>query len=111
MDARALGAVSLRTTTKPFADVEIVWSWCPDAGTKCARRSVSGLRATGANKPGPPVGPPGRARINRNTIAQGRPDDSAFTCGSFPVRFLRTGASRVRRAPGLPCALPMFRGR
>ena len=46
------------------------------------------LRVTVANKPGSP----GRARISRKTIAQGRPDCPARTCGSCPVHFLRTGA-------------------
>jgi hypothetical protein len=49
------------------ADGEIVWSWRPKAGVKSAERSAD----DGDNK----AWSPGRARINRNTIAQGRPDD------------------------------------
>ena len=49
---------------------------------------------------------PGRARINRNTIAQGRPDDSAYTCGSFPVLFLCTGAAGA--AGTRPSLRPLF---
>jgi len=59
--------------------------------------------ATEANKPGTP----GRARISRNTIAQGRLD--RFGCPVVAcvrkVHFLCTQGSRVRPASGLPCAL------
>ena len=39
------------------------------------------------------------------TIAQGRPDASAYTCGLYPCAFFTHRGPRVRRAPGLPCAL------
>ena len=42
------------------------------------------------------------------TIAQGRPDDPGYTCGSYRVLFVARGPW-VRRAPGLPCALVMSR--
>jgi len=57
-------------TNDVIADGEVVWSWRPDAGAKLAMM----LRVTPmtvARKPGSP----GRPRISRNTIAQGRPDD------------------------------------
>src|SRR5262249_36886320 len=67
------------------------------------------LRVTVANKPGAPR----RARISRNTIAQGRPVVPAepevtwwaFVCG----RPLHT-TLRARAAPRLPCALRFRRG-
>jgi len=51
------------------ADGEIVWSRSPDAGIEPAGGD---LQAAVANKPGTP----GRSRISRNTIAQGRPGRS-----------------------------------
>ena len=92
----APGQVLLRKTTGPDADGEIVWSWRPDAGVKRAERSVRDRSKKARFL--------GRARIRRKTVVQGRPGDSAFTCGSFPVLFYARGP-RVRRAPGLPCAL------
>src|SRR5262245_34206603 len=57
-------------TSRAFADGEIVWSWSPEAGIKfCGTYR----RTTVANKPGAPR----RARISRNTIAQGMPVDPA----------------------------------
>ena len=47
---------------------------------------------------------PRRARISRKTIAQGRPDDPGYTCGSAACFFVARGPW-VRWAPGLPCAL------
>jgi hypothetical protein len=54
---------------------------------------------------------PGRARISRRTIAQGRPECFRFTCMLMCVFFRCTlhMRPRVQRAPGLPCAL-FFRG-
>src|SRR5580704_4925993 len=48
-----------------IADGEIVWSWRPKAGAKFSRM----MRGDGDNK----VRSPGRSRISRKTIAQGRP--------------------------------------
>src|SRR5712691_12599320 len=42
------------------------------------------------------------------TIAQGRPDDPGYTCGSAACFFVARGPW-VRRAPGLLCALVMSR--
>src|SRR5262249_18462829 len=56
------------------ADGKIAWSWPPDAEVKPAGEDPP---ATVANKPGAP----GRARIRRNTIAQGRPDRTGRACG------------------------------
>jgi hypothetical protein len=48
------------------------------------------------------------AKETVKTIAQGRPDEAAFTCDDYTrvLLILHTG-SRVRRAPGLPCALSL----
>jgi hypothetical protein len=56
---------------------------------------------------------PGRARINRKTIAQGRPVASGFACGFPPVHSYatwRTGGHGCQPAPGLPCALLISEG-
>jgi hypothetical protein len=54
---------------------------------------------------------PGRARISRKAIAQGRPECFRFTCMlvcAFPCASMHT-RPRVQRAPGLPCALCLKR--
>jgi hypothetical protein len=56
-------------TSGMAADGEIAWSWRPDAGAK-SRRNLF-LQGDGGKK----ARSPGRSRISRNTIAQGRPDD------------------------------------
>ena len=56
---------------------------------------------------------PGRARISRKAIAQGRPECFRFTCMlvcAFPCASMHT-RPRVQRAPGLPCALCLKRAR
>jgi hypothetical protein len=55
-------------TSGMAADGEIVWSWRSDAGAKFVGDI---LRGDGGNQ----AWSPGRSRISRNTIAQGRPDD------------------------------------
>ena len=53
----------------------------------------------------------GEHDINRRAIAQGRPDALRFTCMlvcAFPRASMHT-RPRVRRAPGLPCALCLKR--
>jgi len=85
MDAEGQRA-SFARTTDAFANGEVVWSWPPDAEVKL-RGDVP--RDDGGKK----ARSPGRARISRKATAQGRPDDSAFTCGSFPVLFHCTGAA------------------
>src|SRR3954465_14204029 len=59
---------------------------------------------TVANKPGTP----GRVRINRKPIAQGRPVVRADTCGSAACFFSARGPW-VRPAPGLPRTLSLSR--
>ena len=51
---------------------------------------------------------PGRSRISRKTIAQGRPDDSAEPV-VLPRAFLLHADHGCQPAPGLPCAL-LLRG-
>ena len=65
---RCDGRESLRKTNAARADGEIVWSWRPKAGAKSAK-TLSRLAGDGDNK----AWSPGRARISRKTIAQGRP--------------------------------------
>jgi hypothetical protein len=55
-------------TSGGCADGEVVWSWRSDAGAKFRRYD---LRGDGGNQ----AWSPGRSRISRKTIAQGRPDD------------------------------------
>jgi len=59
-----------RQTTGARADGEIVWSWRSDAGAKVVK-TLSRLTGDGGNQ----AWSPGRSRISRKTIAQGRPDD------------------------------------
>jgi hypothetical protein len=62
----AMDAIS-QQTSDDIADGEVVWSWRPKAGaTLCGM-----TRSNGDNK----AWSPGRARISRKTIAQGRPGD------------------------------------
>jgi hypothetical protein len=84
-----------------IADGEIVWSWRPKAGVTFCEMT----QGNGDNK----VWSPGRSRISRKTIAQGRPVVPARTCGSAACFFSARGPW-VRRAPGLPCALFFERG-
>src|SRR5450432_1741318 len=63
MDASRVDA-----TSGMAADGEIVWSWRSDAGAKFVGDI---LRGDGGNQ----AWSPGRSRISRKTIAQGRPDD------------------------------------
>jgi hypothetical protein len=86
------------------ADGEIVWSWSPDAGTKLASDS----RATAANKPGAPR----RARISRNTIAQGRPvvpAEPVYWCAF--IADYRVHTSLAGAASARPSLRPPFFGR
>src|ERR1700761_9325361 len=82
---------------RPDAYGEIVWSWGPGAGAK-----VVGLDESDERR-GQERRSPGRSRISRQTIAQGRPD-VRLTCGSAACFFAARGPW-VRSAPGLPCAL------
>ena len=67
LEAGCGGRFGCALTNAAEADGEIVWSWRPDAGAKVAERS--------ANDGGKRARSPGRSRISRKTIAQGRPDD------------------------------------
>src|SRR5580692_8151304 len=69
MDAGGVERAHVARTNDADADGEGVWSWRPDAGAKFLRSNLSGT--TGAREPGPR----GERAGNRNTIAQGRPDD------------------------------------
>ncbi len=73
-----------------------MWFWRPKAGATFREMT----RGNGDNK----AWSPGRSRISRKTIAQGRPGVPARTCGSAACFFAARGPW-VRRAPGLPCAL------
>jgi len=57
-------------TNDVIADGEVAWSWRPDAGVKSAKM-LPLLAGDGGKK----ARSPGRSRISRKTIAQGRPDD------------------------------------
>jgi hypothetical protein len=89
-------------TSGACADGEVVWSWRSDAGAKSVEPSTD----DGGNQ----AWSPGRSRISRKTIAQGRPDDSACTCGSAACFFYCT---RTMGAVGTrPSLRPLhFRGR
>ena len=95
------GRGSVDTTGDVAADGEVVWSWRPDAGAKSVDRTADdgGKRARS----------PGRARISRKTIAQGRPDDPPVPV-VLPRAFFVARGPWVRWAPGLPCALCFFEG-
>jgi hypothetical protein len=70
--------------------------WCQVCGTTVPQAMV-------AKKPGTP----GRARSNRNTIAQGMPVCFRRTCGEYArmLCFYLHARLRVRLASGIPCAL------
>ena len=78
------------------ADGEVVWSWRPWAGAKLAERSAD----DGDNK----AWSPGRARISRNTIAQGMPAAPAEPV-VLPRAFLLHADHGCQPASGIPCAL------
>jgi hypothetical protein len=64
----AMDAGGVNATSDMAADGEIVWSWRSDAGVKFAN-TLTRLADDGGNQ----AWSPGRSRISRNTIAQGRP--------------------------------------
>src|SRR5215475_5032077 len=64
------------------------------------------MRGDGGNK----AWSPGRARISRNTIAQGRPVDPARTCGSCPVLFFTHGGHGCGSHPVFPAPSDVFEG-
>jgi hypothetical protein len=79
------------------ADGEIVWSWRRDPGVYPAR--LCGL-GNGDNK----GRSPGRARINRKTIARGKPGCLGCTCQTR-VRFFATIAHGAAGAVGARLSL------
>src|SRR5450755_25505 len=84
-------------TSDVIADGEIVWSWRSDAGAKLAK-TLTCLADDGGNQ----AWSPGRSRISRNTIAQGRPDDRPhlwFLPLCFPIA---QGAMGARWHPAFP---------
>jgi hypothetical protein len=63
---------------------EIVWSWPPGAEVKPALRRARRRRGQERRSPG-------RTRISRKAIAQGRPGDFGCTCGSAACFFAARG--------------------
>jgi hypothetical protein len=86
-----------------LADGEVVWSWRSDAGAKFA-----GLNESGDRRWQPSMVTGESTKDTVKTIAQGRPDDPARTCG-YAACFFAARGPWVRRAPGLPCALCLRR--
>ena len=74
-----------------------MWFWRSDAGAKLAK-TLTRLADDGGNK----AWSPGRSRISRNPIAQGRPDCPARTCGSCPVQSFTHGGHGCERHPAFP---------
>jgi hypothetical protein len=77
-----------RKTSGANADGEVVWSWRPDADAKFLRSKL--LRDDGGKR----ARSPGRARINRKTIAQGRPDVSGASAVNTRVHTPTTKRTR-----------------
>jgi hypothetical protein len=94
MDAAASGAIFC-ATNEAIADGEIVWSWRPDAGAKFV-----GIRTT--NDGGKKARSPGRSRISRKTVAQGRPDDRPHLWFLPLCFFTAQGAMGARWHPAFP---------
>src|SRR5258708_24216845 len=99
-----MDAGSVEKTSDVAADGEIVWSWRSDAGAKVVK-ALSRLAGDGGNQ----AWSPGRSRISRKTIAQGRPDDP-------PVPVVLPRASCCTRTMGAVGTRPslrplLFRGR
>ena len=96
--------LELRLTTRGSSVRRSRVVLAPEAGAKLAEATL--LLATVARE----LGSPGRSRISRKAIAQGKPDALRWTCMLVcaHVHFLHT-RPRVQRAPGFPCAL-LFSG-
>jgi hypothetical protein len=84
-------------TNGKTADGEVVWFWRPRAGVKSAVM-LARHAGDGDNK----AWSPGRSRISRNPIAQGRPECPARTCGSCPVHYFTHGGHGCERHPAFP---------
>ncbi len=98
MDADGVERAHSARTNDADADGEGVWSWRPDAGAKVGDDACITL-VTGAKK----HGPRGERAGNRNTIAQGRPDDLAEPVVTAACVFC------CRRAMGAACTRPSLR--
>jgi hypothetical protein len=96
MDALASGAILARTNDA-VAYGEVAWFWRSDAGAK-SWSAQSALWDDGGNQ----AWSPGRSRISRKTIAQGRPDDP-------PVPVVLPRASCCTRAMGAVGTRPSLR--
>ena len=96
---------TVRRTSAPEADGQVVWFWLPDAGVKfLGSESFSGM--TVAKKPGHR----GEHEAAVKTIARGVPGDSGVTCMlvcALPLLM----HTRPRGASGArpPCALDLER--
>jgi hypothetical protein len=88
-------------TNDVATDGEVVWSGYPDAGIKLAMM----LRITPTTVAKEP-GRRGEHEVSRNTIRAGKAGLFRRTCGDELVCFLPLHTRlRVRKTPGLPCAL------
>jgi hypothetical protein len=96
MDALASGAILARTNDA-VAYGEVAWSWRSDARAKFAK-TLTRLADDGGNQ----AWSPGRSRISRKAIAQGRPDDP-------PVPVVLPRASCCTRAMGAVGTRPSLR--
>jgi hypothetical protein len=87
----------LRKTTRAPRTVKSCGPGLPTLRSSSQGRFSRALASDGGKK----ARSPRRARISRKTIAQGRPDVSAYTCGPSPCTFYARGP-RVRRHPVFP---------
>src|SRR5882757_935199 len=91
-------------TSGVCADGEVVWSWRSDAGVKLAK-TLTRLADDGGNQ----AWSPGRSRISRKAIAQGRPDDPPVPVVLPRAFFCTRTMGAVGTRPSLRPLL--FRGR
>jgi hypothetical protein len=84
-----------RETSEADADVKACG---PDLPTLRSSRAVTSRVMTGAIKPGSR----GERAISVKTVAQGGPDCSDHTCGSFPVLFIMHGGRGCGGHPAFP---------
>jgi hypothetical protein len=98
------GRVGLARRAMPMRTAK---SCGPGAPTLAPSRVVTSRAMTGARKPGSP----GRSRISVKTIAQGMPDDPAEPVVTAACVFCLQAGHWGRPPPGIPCALPIRRGR
>src|SRR6267142_4804825 len=91
-------------TSGVCADGEVVWSWRSDAGVKLAK-TLTRLADDGGNQ----AWSPGRSRISRNTVAQGRPDDPPVPV-VLPRAFLLHADHGCGGHPAFPAPSDDFEG-